>query len=725
MRKPLRHALVIFSLICVSDIAFAKADEAEITVLSSRPDAISGGDAVIEVRLSNGVSTQQIVLLRNGVDVTDVMVPTNATTARGLVGGLPVGDSVLSVGLRNSKRNLGSLHVSNYPIYGPVFAGPHQRPWIYETVASGLGVPQDEHCTVPNRYDWFYRTKANTFAPLPSLKPPYPSDLVQTTTIDGNVVNYIVRVESGVINENIYRIAIIDDPTNPISNPWSLSGKKPGLGWNEKLTYPYGPGAGPGFRSGSNAVTSALQDTPLRLGFAIAFATRNTYGTGADDVISAETTSMVKEHFIKQYGLPRFTIASGSSGGSIQQHYISQNYPGLLDAITPNASFPDVGSMASDVLDCVVLNNYFNQNTNPADWPGARRALIDGYAVGTQSAKTTCQGGWSGLANRWQNPTAGFADVVPVQLRYDPNTNPTGARADFWDANVNSYGVDPVNGFARSPYDNIGLQYGLAALISGGITKTEFLDLNEKIGGLDIDGNYVSHRSAGDPIALRNGYRAGRVVTAGTRIPIIDVRPYVDASDTGQLSIHSRIRTFMYLDRLERINGTTANQVSWMTGGTSAPDLSAAALLGHNNWLENILADQSDLPYATKVILNKPEYLKDSCWFNGVKYEEPLSLDPSAKCNQLMPVFGTVRLAAGGNLGGDTLKCRLKPPSQGDYTVTFTAEEWQRLNKIFPDGVCDWSRRGFQQQLPDDSWLRFSSKPGLFKPMGQLPGYGD
>jgi hypothetical protein len=39
-----------------------------------------------------------------------------------------------------------------------------------------------------------------------------------------------VRVESGVIDESIYRIAIIDDPTNPISNPWP-SGKKPGPGW--------------------------------------------------------------------------------------------------------------------------------------------------------------------------------------------------------------------------------------------------------------------------------------------------------------------------------------------------------------------------------------------------------------------------------------------------------------------------------------------------------------
>jgi hypothetical protein len=45
---------------------------------------------------------------------------------------------------------------------------------------------------------------------------------------DGKTVNYIVRVESGTINESIYRIAIIDDPANPITNPWSPGGRKPG-----------------------------------------------------------------------------------------------------------------------------------------------------------------------------------------------------------------------------------------------------------------------------------------------------------------------------------------------------------------------------------------------------------------------------------------------------------------------------------------------------------------
>ncbi len=667
--RPLWSKIAILGLAFTCQSAIAQ----QIQVLSSRPDTVSGGDAVIQVGLPAGISALQVTILRNGSDVTSAFVAADLRTLQGLVSGLNVGFNTLLATSRVDGHVIAKLAVQNWPLYGPVFAGAHQRPWICETQASGLGPPPASGpCVAPTRYDWFYRSTAATFKALPSLNPPFPSDLAQTTTIDGNTVNYIVRVESGTIDESIYRIAIIDDPTNPISNPWSAGGKKPGPGWNGKLT-----------------------------------------------------TSMLKEHFIKQYGIPRFTIASGSSGGSIQQHYIAQNYPGLLDAITPNASFPDVGSMAaSDVLDCQVLIGYFNQNTNPADWPGSRRALIDGYAVGTQTGQTTCQNAWSGLANSWQNPTAGFSTVVPQALRYNPITNPTGARGDYWDANVNSFGIDPVNGFARSAYDNIGVQYGLNALNSGGITKAEFLDLNEKIGGLDIDGNYVSHRSTADPIALQNGYRAGRFVTAsGETLPIIDIRPYVDTSDTGQLSIHSRIRTPIFVERLRIRNGTSENQVSWITGGTSAPDLSTTALLAHNEWLENIRADASSDPYATKVIRNKPAYLKDACWFNGVKYEEPLTLDPSATCNQLMPVYGTVRLAAGGPLSGTTLKCQLKPVDVTDYAVTFTPAELVRLNMIFRQGVCDWTKPGVSEAPMDDSWLRFVSPPGTWTRMGPT-GFG-
>src|SRR5262245_16017218 len=200
-----------------------------------------------------------------------------------------------------------------------------------------------------------------------------------------------------------------------------------------------------------------------------------------------------------------------------------------------------------------MLDNYFDHIANPADWPGSRRSKVDGYAVQPSSGHTVCQNGWSGFANQWQNPQAGFDPVVPVAIRYNPVTNPTGVRGTFWDGQVNVFGRDPRTGFARSAYDNVGIQYGLNALNAGDITKTEFLDINEKIGGLDIDGNLIPQRSVGDQAALDAAYRTGRVVTSGENLtlPIIDVRDYRD----DNADIHTRIRTFMFLDRLERANG--------------------------------------------------------------------------------------------------------------------------------------------------------------------------
>jgi hypothetical protein len=57
---------------------------------------------------------------------------------------------------------------------------------------------------------------------------------------------------------------------------------------------------------------------------------------------------------------------------------------------------------------------------------------------------------------------------------------------------VNVYGKDPATGFARRPFDNVGVQYGLDAFNAGIITFAQFSDLNSRIGGFDIDGNIVS-----------------------------------------------------------------------------------------------------------------------------------------------------------------------------------------------------------------------------------------
>ncbi len=86
-----------------------------------------------------------------------------------------------------------------------------------------------------------------------------------------------------------------------------------------------------------------------------------------------------------------------------------------------------------------------------------------------------------------------------ISLVYDPKTNPTGARCTVTDLRVNIYGRDPKTGFARKPDDNVGVQYGLAALNKKTITADEFLSLNEHVGGNDVDGNFIKARSVGDP----------------------------------------------------------------------------------------------------------------------------------------------------------------------------------------------------------------------------------
>jgi hypothetical protein len=37
--------------------------------------------------------------------------------------------------------------------------------------------------------------------------------------------------------------------------------------------------------------------------------------------------------------------------------------------------------------------------------------------------------------------------------------------------------------------------------------------------------------------------------------------------------------------------------------------------------------------------------------------------------------------------------------------VSFTPAQWARLQAAFPTGVCNWSKRGYEQQGLEDTWL--------------------
>jgi hypothetical protein len=68
-------------------------------------------------------------------------------------------------------------------------------------------------------------------------------------------------------------------------------------------------------------------------------------------------------------------------------------------------------------------------------------------------------------------------------------------------------------------------------------------------------------------------------------------------------------------------------------------------------------------------------------------------------------------MIAGAPLESDILKCQLKPLDRADYTVTFTDREWAMLERLFPDGVCDWSKPGVGQDVTPRTWLSYGPSP--------------
>ena len=64
---------------------------------------------------------------------------------------------------------------------------------------------------------------------------------------------------------------------------------------------------------------------------------------------------MVKERVAETYGPIRYTMGAGCSGGSIMQLNIAAAYPGLLDGIQPNCTYPDTFTTAIEVMECGLL----------------------------------------------------------------------------------------------------------------------------------------------------------------------------------------------------------------------------------------------------------------------------------------------------------------------------------------------------------------------------------
>lgn len=665
-----------------------------ITVLSGRPDMVTGGDALVAI--SGVPASGALAVSVNGKNVAPTFRPGPGGSLLGLVTDLPLGKTSITATAGAAGAPRLAVEVTNYPIAGPVFSGPHQQPHVCQTESWRLGPPLDANCSAKTRIEWQYRSSvpaqgrgATAFKTLetPSARP---ADLA-TATVNGRTVPYIVRVETGTINRAVYQIAVLHDPNLPAPSPW-----QPAPNWNGRLVYTFGGSCMAGYVQGASS-GGVLNDLHLSQGYAVASSSLNVFGNNCNGVISAETLMMVKERFIETIGVPKHTIGWGGSGGAMAQYEIAQNYPGLLDGIIPTQTFPDATTYFIESEDCrLLLRPYLNKTTLTEE----QKRAIGGF-----STWGTCDRSYAGRPGRL-TPTDCDTDI-PQALRYDPITNPKGARCSIYDGMVNIFGRDPKTGFARSPHDNVGVQYGLGALNAGAIGKEVFLDLNEKIGGFDIDAKWQPSRTIGDPEAIRIAYESGKTVTGGgglREVPIIDARSYADMTGDFHESYHS----FKARARLVRTNGHADNQVILRGQGAGYAGVPAQYLAQMDRWLTAIAADTSSIPNAQKVVRAKPADLVDACWdADGRKIAEKAVYGRDGQCNRLYPPHSAPRLEAGAPLADDIWKCALKPINWNDYKVTFTDPERARLQKVFAAGVCDWSKPGVGAAMLKGTWPRY------------------
>ncbi|MEA2166779.1 MAG: hypothetical protein QOF76_79, partial [Solirubrobacteraceae bacterium] len=376
MQSVRRFVVALALLLC------GTADAApRLVAVSNRADLISGGDVLVQLKRARLART---TVRAAGHDVTSAFSRRADGRVLGLVTGLPLGRSGIVARVRH--RRGARLTVTNHPRTGPVFSGAQVQPWLCP----------DAGCEVEPTVSYKYHPAVPGLLPFVDYDPEDPpNDVAMTTTSEGRQVPFIVRVETGALDRGTYSIAVLaapgethwngklllpfggdckpwhqqDTPVDPLGNyagPIGGNDPLPGLGLADALGSIFGNG---------NALTA------LGRGFAVANSSNMKLGSQCNPVVSAEATMMLKEHIAEAYGPIRYTIGAGSSGGSMQQHYIAAAYPGLLDGIQPMASFPDIWGPVQEATDCHLLNRYFD--SAPAQgWTQDRRDAVGGALVG-------------------------------------------------------------------------------------------------------------------------------------------------------------------------------------------------------------------------------------------------------------------------------------------------------------------------------------------------------
>lgn len=678
----------------------APQDPVRIRILSNRADLISGGDALVAIELPPPVRSAAVRVRLNGVDVSNSFTPGGQGSWVGLVTGLKVGRNTLVASLHDGHG--AQIVITNHPSGGPLFSGPQIQPWMCQSGAV------DASCNQPATYSYLYlQVGGSSLVPYDPTNPA--NDVATTTTDQGLRLPFIVRQEIGYQDRNQYTILTLFDPN--ASQPWTAL--TPQRQWNHKVLITHGGGCGSQygvsdailhdqFPLGSNSYIFALGR-----GFAVMSTALDNAGADCNLVLQAESLIMAREHLIENYGLVRYAIGIGCSGGSYAQQHTANAYPGgIYQGLIVACSFPDTwsGSSKTAAIDLDLLNRYF----------------ADPATGGWSQAQINAVQGEPGNPLGPVDPTVGnspISDCIAANLRYDPLTNPAGIRCTTADWSVTELGRRPFavwtaqeraigHGFAGVPLGNAGVQYGLEALEAGVISIDQFLDLNARIGSMDIDYVHIpgARRHADQP-ALARVYRTGLLNDARHMDTVAIINGLGPSQPVGG---HPSLNAYAMRARLDRQHHTHANQVIWGGPLTLTGDVNfwTNAIVAMDRWLAAVEVDGSARPLAEKIIRDKPADIFDACFDGNGNMVSP------GKCPaSVLPVYALTRTVAGESVALDINECQLVPPQRADYGVQFNAQQWQQLEQIFSEGVCDYSKPGISQ-LPTIPWLTYQDGDG-------------
>ena len=298
-----------------------------------------------------------------------------------VIRGLRPDENLLEVSVKGQSLR-DRITLTNYPITGPMFSGPQQQPFVCTTTqgavgrqplvdtatppgyavtdAGGATIGYSRNCSIDTFISYFYVSTGGSLKPLAA---------------GGGAPGGHGHRDARRRSHRRLRHPPRDRLDQPVPLQHRHAGAGAGRGQRRAQRHQ------PLERQAALLVPGRRRDRPLaghgarrvdeprraRQGIAIVHSSGNNTGTHYNLELAGETAMMTKERFVERYGVPTYTVGLGGSGGAIQQYILGQNQPGILDALLPVQSYPDMVTQTIHVGDCELLEYYMDatDRTNP------------------------------------------------------------------------------------------------------------------------------------------------------------------------------------------------------------------------------------------------------------------------------------------------------------------------------------------------------------------------